>query len=271
MATEVSFAKTFLTLLDTKPSKISPDHIEDPRNYPSGPPYILPRLRSQKPFSKPRPSGTTSSSTNAGANTTSSSSSSSSSPADTVDVTLRSPRNPAFEISLPATAAATSLAELKERLADETSIPLDKIKLLHNKKPVPDTKLLRDLVGQQQQAKEEEGGAGAVSTATLELGVMVLAGGAAFFKLKEKPPAQPSAPAGEEEEEKKRDDQAEADKQDKDVDMVDAPVAQGLSGKAVLETDQFWADLKGFLQQRVRDEEVAGEAAELFKKAWEGR
>ncbi|KAL2185278.1 hypothetical protein L209DRAFT_733082 [Thermothelomyces heterothallicus CBS 203.75] len=268
MATEVAFAKTFLSLLDSKPSKISPDHIEDPRNYPGSSPYILPRVRSQKPFSKPRPSttsganaGTTTSSSAAalGASTTTGSSSSSS----TVDVTLRSPRNPPFEISLPATPPATSLAELKERLADETSIPLDKIKLLHNKKPVADTKLLRDLVTPAKEGAESQEGGGA-----LELGVMILAGGAGFFKPKEKPAAAP--------EEEKRDDKVmEADKQDKDVDMADAaataPVAQGLSGKAVLETDQFWADLKGYLQHRVRDDEVAREAAELFKKAWEGR
>ncbi|KAL2171633.1 hypothetical protein VTG60DRAFT_2201 [Thermothelomyces hinnuleus] len=262
MATEVAFAKTFLSLLDSKPSKISPDHIEDPRNYPGSSPYILPRVRSQKPFSKPRPSTTS----GANASTTSSSaaaSGASTTTTSTVDVTLRSPRNPPFEISLPATPLATSLAELKERLADETSIPLDKIKLLHNKKPVADTKLLRDLVSLAKEGAESQEGGGA-----LELGVMVLAGGAGFFKLKEKPAAAP-------EEEKKDDKVMEADKQDKDVDMVDAaataPVAQGLSGKAVLETDQFWADLKGYLQQRVRDEEVAGEAVELFKKAWEGR
>ncbi len=35
MATELAFAKTFLSLLDSKPTKISPDHVEDPRSYPS--------------------------------------------------------------------------------------------------------------------------------------------------------------------------------------------------------------------------------------------
>jgi hypothetical protein len=50
-----------------------------------------------------------------------------------------------------------------------------------------------------------------------------------------------------------------------------APVAQGLSGEGVLATGEFWEDLKGFLQQRVRDERVAGEALEVFKGAWEGR
>lgn len=33
-ATEISFAKSFLGLLDAKPAKITSDHVEDPRNYP---------------------------------------------------------------------------------------------------------------------------------------------------------------------------------------------------------------------------------------------
>lgn len=44
-ATEISFAKSFLSLLDTKPSKITSDHVEDPRNYPSTTP-----VRSPFPF-----------------------------------------------------------------------------------------------------------------------------------------------------------------------------------------------------------------------------
>lgn len=32
--TELSFAKTFLTTLDSKPTKLSEDHVEDPKNYP---------------------------------------------------------------------------------------------------------------------------------------------------------------------------------------------------------------------------------------------
>lgn len=35
MATEVAFAKSFLTLIDSKPTKITADHVEDARNYPA--------------------------------------------------------------------------------------------------------------------------------------------------------------------------------------------------------------------------------------------
>lgn len=33
--TEVSFAKSFLTALDSKPAKLPADYVEDPRNYPA--------------------------------------------------------------------------------------------------------------------------------------------------------------------------------------------------------------------------------------------
>lgn len=33
--TELAFAKSFLSSLDTKPTKISADHVEDPRSYPA--------------------------------------------------------------------------------------------------------------------------------------------------------------------------------------------------------------------------------------------
>lgn len=45
MATELTFAKAFLGLLDTKPTKITADHIEDPRNYPASIPVCLHCLR----------------------------------------------------------------------------------------------------------------------------------------------------------------------------------------------------------------------------------
>lgn len=33
--TELTFTKQFLATLDSKPNKISADHVEDPRNYPA--------------------------------------------------------------------------------------------------------------------------------------------------------------------------------------------------------------------------------------------
>ncbi|KAH6622976.1 cell-cycle control medial ring component [Chaetomium tenue] len=240
MATEVLFAKTFLSHLDGRPPKISPDHIEDPRSYPGHSPYTLPRHPSQKPFSKP--TTTTTSSSSSTTETPSTKRNPGAAPA--TSVTLRSARNPPFELTLPAVALTTSLAEIKEQLAAETGIPLDKIKLLAGKKPVGDSKVLKELV-----SSEGGGGVGGV-----ELGVMVLGGGAVFFK----------GLGGKEGGKEQVSGEAEAA-------TAAAPVAQGLSGEGVLKTEVFWEDLKGFLQQRVRDEGVAGDALGVFRGAWEGR
>jgi ubiquitin-like protein 4 len=45
------------------------------------------------------------------------------------------------------------------------------------------------------------------------------------------------------------------------------PAAQGPSGKEVLNTEEFWDDLKGFLVQRLRDEGEGERLAGLFRKA----
>ncbi|KAK4237653.1 cell-cycle control medial ring component [Achaetomium macrosporum] len=240
MATEVTFAKTFLSLLDSKPPKISPDHVEDPRTYPGSIPYTIPKHPSLKPFSRPSSARSSSAATTAAA----SRNPGAAEPALTVN--LRSPRNPAFDLTLPAQAPSTSLAEIKERVVQETGIEFGKIKLLFNKKPVGDSKALKDL--------------GIQENGVVEVGVMVLGGANVTLKKKQEP-GQGQGPGqglGQEE-------GASASA------TASAPVAQGLSGVGVLETGQFWEDLKGFLQQRVRDEGVAGEALGVFRAAWEGR
>ncbi|EAQ83828.1 hypothetical protein CHGG_10232 [Chaetomium globosum CBS 148.51] len=247
MATELLFAKTFLSHLDGRPAKISPDHIEDPRSYPSHSPYTLPRHPSQKPFSKPPPTTTTGTTTTTSENAPTTKRNPGAAPA--TSVTLRSARNPPFELVLPAVALTTSLAEIKEQLAAETGIPLDKIKLLAGKKPVGDSKVLKELV-----SSSEGAGAGGV-----ELGVMVLGGGAVFFK------GLGGKEGGKEERGVGGEGGGEV------TAAAAAPVAQGLSGEGVLKTEVFWEDLKGFLQQRVRDEGVAGDALGVFRGAWEGR
>jgi len=56
----------------------------------------------------------------------------------------------------------------------------------------------------------------------------------------------------------------------KDEDETMAPVAQGPSGIEVLRTEEFWVDLKGFLTQRLRNEQEGDKLLEVFKKAWQG-
>ncbi|KAK0705116.1 cell-cycle control medial ring component [Lasiosphaeris hirsuta] len=222
MATEISFAKSFLTLLDTKPAKITPDHIEDPRNYPSGTPYILPRLPSQPPLPKPTRASPTTSSTPA---------------ADpTASVRVRSLRNPPLDVALGVLPLTTSVLDVKTAVAARVGTDVAKLRLLYAKKVVADSKSLRDILG---------GGAEAAAVGEVEFSVMVMGGAAALAK---KP-------------------QAAAEEEETSAELV----AQGLSGTVVLETEEFWGDLKGFLQQRVRDEKTAEETVGLFRGAWAGR
>lgn len=39
--TEVIFARSFLSALDSRPQKLSADHVEDPKSYPARPPVRL--------------------------------------------------------------------------------------------------------------------------------------------------------------------------------------------------------------------------------------
>ena len=43
------------------------------------------------------------------------------------------------------------------------------------------------------------------------------------------------------------------------------------SGAEVLQGEEFWNDLKGFLTQRLRDEAEGEKAFSIFRKAWEGK
>lgn len=48
-------------------------------------------------------------------------------------------------------------------------------------------------------------------------------------------------------------------------------ISQRPSGEEVLRSEEFWGDLKGFLLQRVRDEEKAVEALNVFRDGWSKR
>ncbi|KAI1311164.1 cell-cycle control medial ring component [Xylaria venustula] len=209
--TEVSFARSFLAALDGRPIKLSPDHVEDPKTYQARGAYILPKM--PKAMSKRK--GT------------------SVAPGQerSLVVTVKSLRNPPLDLRLSSQTLNTSIHDVKSSVAKETGIAEGKIKILHKKKPIADSKVLKDLIG------EDE--------TTIEFSVMVMGGAAA---------AAASATA------------ATPEKQD-----AQNEVAQGLSGADVLETQDFWADLKGFLLQRVRDEQLAVELTSTFQEAWKAK
>lgn len=137
-------------------------------------------------------------------------------------VSVTSIRNPPFSLKLSSQSRSTSVHDIKATVAKETGIPENKIKILHKKKPVPDSKVLRDLVAEDDEA--------------IDFSVMVI-GGASATVVK---------PGNEE-------------------------AQQGLSGTDVLLTEEFWDDLKSFLLQRTRDEQVAAELMSTFQSTWKAK
>jgi hypothetical protein len=109
---------------------------------------------------------------------------------------------------------------------------------LYNKKPTSDSKTLKDLLGD-----------AADTTKDVEFSVMVMGGGAAG-KATPSPAASPAIEIPQ-------------------PDLPSAPVAQGPSGAELLKTAAFWDDLKGFLQQRLKDEGEAARLASLFQSSWQ--
>ncbi|CAG9979469.1 unnamed protein product [Clonostachys byssicola] len=159
---EVSFASTFLTTLDARPIKLPADYVEDARKYPGRQPYILPRM--PKPMSKP---------TNLAPGQERS-----------VKVTLKSARNPPLDIKLTSQPLDTSILDLKAQVHAQTRAPVEKLKILHNKKPVPDSKVLKELLGD--------------ADTSVEFTLMVMGGAAAIPPLEEEGSGRPLvvAPTG---------------------------------------------------------------------------
>ena len=155
-----------------------------------------------------------------------------------VTVTIRSLRGPPLDIRLAAQPLSTSVLDVRAAAAERAAVGPEKVKLLHKKKPVPDSRVLKDLV--------------ADGETTVEFTVMIMGGGGGAAAAAAAP-ATTTPGTG-------------------DAAVAAAPVAAaGLAGTAVLETEEFWGDLKGFLQQRLRDESAAEEALGRFRGAWQGR
>ncbi len=150
-----------------------------------------------------------------------------------VTVTLRSLRNPPLDIKLAAQPLGTSLLDVKQAAAARARIPADKLKILHNKRPLPDSKILREVLG-----------GGDDAPTAVEFSVMVIGGAAAVL------------PAAEE-------------AMDVDEQGARAKTRTAKKGEAAVEQDAFWTDLHGFLMQRVKDEETAADLTTVFKNAWE--
>jgi hypothetical protein len=117
---------------------------------------------------------------------------------------------------------------------------VNKIKILWRKKPVADSKTVGEVIGQD--AGKE-----------VEFSVMVMGGAAGGTPVTSPPAVAPPS---------------EAEK-GLGGNAGSGPAAQGPSGKDVVATSEFWDDLKGFVVQRLRDEEEGERLFGLFKAAYE--
>lgn len=133
----------------------------------------------------------------------------------------------------------TSIYDLKTQVASKTGYAPDKLKILWERKPVTDSKTVSEATG--------------VQTGNVEMGVMYI-GAPTNTPISDQKPTQLSS--GEPVQKKPKPEDGETG------------VAQGLSGKAVLDTPQFWKDLSGFMVQRVRDKAVAEETVKLWQDQW---
>jgi hypothetical protein len=140
-----------------------------------------------------------------------------------IAVLLKSLRNPPLDIKLSSQLLNTSILDIKAAVTSQTGIPGEKMKILYKKKPVADSKVLRDLLDENE--------------ATIEFSVMVIGGAAAL---------QQTEPASND-------------------------TASSTAASAILETSEFWDDLKGFLMQRLKDERQAQRLHELFQLSWKER
>lgn len=146
-----------------------------------------------------------------------------------ISISLKSLRNPPLDITLSALPLSTSVLDIKAAVQEQTRIPIDKMKLLLNKRPVVDSKVLKEL-----RASEAD--------RTIEFSVMVIGGAAAI-----PPPEEEMA----------------------DDVPVSTAQADEATVEAELEAEAFWADLKGFLQQRLKAQGKGEELANLFRSSWQ--
>ncbi|KAL4929792.1 uncharacterized protein BDV17DRAFT_290495 [Aspergillus undulatus] len=242
---ELAFTKSFLSALDSRPIKLRADYVHDQGQTPRAP-YTLPRLSPARP-SMPKKSRTTTSA-NPGS-------------AKSITITLKSARNPVLEVTiLNAPLSTTSISDLKDAVREriletgsDNKVATEKIKILYKRKPVTGNgKTVAEVMSDNGEEGLLAGGKG------VEFGVMVM-GGARVVDEQSQVQGQGEA-QGEvkEQEQRKGCEGGEAT----------AKAAFGPSGEDVLRTEQFWDDLQGYLEQRLKDEEVARKMRGVFKDAW---
>ena len=266
--TELSFAKSFLSLLDSRPQKLPSDYIAPPKSLEINGPYTLPHM--------PTPMRKTSSTKGTSDETTSTASNSSSGPPSQVTVTLKSTRPPVISMTLPhVNVATTSILQLKEGVAKElrlgsgsaSGLGMEKVKILHARKPVPDVKTIKEVLGGEEglvemvKTMQAEGKNGEVE---VELGVMVMGwkGDESRSDSVSATVAPSSVPVG---------GAAGVEGDGEPMEGVEKTTGTERRDEKIILDEAFWKDLRGFLIQRVKDEGNADEVLGSFRGSWKGR
>lgn len=257
---EVTFAKSFLATIDKRAIKLPADHVSDPRQYPNQSPvcasavsrgslgsdelqYILPKQT--HPF--PRKTGPTSTQQ---------------AQAKTINATLK-PMKAGETVTIPNVALDSTIYDIKSQYAAKISIPQDKIKVLLNKKPAADLKTLKDL------GVDND----------VELSIMIMGGGGSTPRAQSPAVSTPSAfapppvPAPAETKGDPMDVDEKTGAPDSEAAAREAAQkeADANSTAGILKTEEFWADLQGFLSQRLRDEQEGKRLAAVFREAAAGK
>ena len=146
----------------------------------------------------------------------------------------------------------TSVFDLKSAYSKEISHPVDKIKILYSKKPVADTKTLRDILGDE-----------APSAKDVEFSVMVMGTPGSGAS---QPTSQAQTPAAVDIPEPTMADAPGSEQAQNDAGKEKESLNVD-SGAHEIETEEFWNDLKGFLVQRLRDESEGERISKVFRNA----
>lgn len=157
--------------------------------------------------------------------------------------------------TIPEISLDTTIHEIKTQYAAKANLQQDKIKLLLNKKPAGDLKTLKDL---------------GVEGRDVELSVMLMAGAtaaassAAATPREQSPAAVAATTAASPSDPMDIDPKTSAPESEKAAAEVKEYPGESTAARE-LKSEEFWADLKGFLSQRLRDEKEGERLVGLFR------
>ncbi|OAL73489.1 hypothetical protein A7D00_1516 [Trichophyton violaceum] len=249
---EVSFTKSFLASLDSKPIRVPADTVYDPRTFAPRFPIILPRLTD--PPHPPMPKKVKTASP----------------PGSSKGITvhLKSARNPVLDIKLPNVALATAtVQELKDAVHQkirpsnatdpDQRVPLDKIKLLWKRKPVQGTSVA-DILADESDIVSGQNPA--------EFSVMVLGGASVLPEEELKAAAATAKVAKPPVELGTQEDTEMKDLDPKEVGELPQGDQSLRSEFANLyDADNFWEDMTNFIQDKIPNPDHAPAMISIFK------